>query len=208
MPPRKTDSRARAISTASDLFRKQGYHGTGLTQIIEESGSPKGSFYFHFPGGKEELAVEAVNLGSRDIVELLSDAAERCGEDGIKFVELATKNVSQWLVDSEFENACPVTSVALEMAPHSETLAEACTQAFKEWISIVERAFISCGIGRKQARSLATTFVSSLEGAFVLARTEQSEQAFKAVKKVFQLMVNQELSTRAAEVNDPTDRSA
>ncbi len=190
MPPRKTDSRARAISTASSLFKKQGYHGTGLTQIIEESGSPKGSFYFHFPGGKEELAIEAVRHGSQDIVLLLKQAAEQCNGDGKKFVNLATENVSNWLADSDFENACPVTSVALEMAPHSEILADACAIAFNEWIKITEQAFISCGIGVKRSRSLATAFVSSLEGAFVLARTEQSTKTFQAVRDVFRLMVS------------------
>jgi TetR/AcrR family transcriptional repressor of lmrAB and yxaGH operons len=191
MPPRKSDSRARAISTASSLFKKQGYHGTGLTQIIEESGSPKGSFYFHFPGGKEELAVEAVSHGSQDIVMLLKQAAEQCNSDGIQFVDLATENISNWLVDSDFENACPVTSIALEMAPHSEILANVCASAFREWIEITEQAFIGCGIGGKRARSLATAFVSSLEGAFVLARTEQSTKTFLAVRDIFRLVMSQ-----------------
>jgi TetR/AcrR family transcriptional repressor of lmrAB and yxaGH operons len=191
MPPRKTDSRARAISTASTLFKKQGYHGTGLTQIIKESGSPKGSFYFHFPGGKEELAVEAVSHGSQDIVMLLKQAAEQCNGDGMQFVDLATENVSGWLEGSDYENACPVTSIALEMAPHSEILAEVCANAFAEWIVISEQAFIDCGISGKRARSLATAFVSSLEGAFVLARTEKSTKTFLAVRDIFRLVMSQ-----------------
>jgi TetR/AcrR family transcriptional regulator, lmrAB and yxaGH operons repressor len=59
--PRKTDARARAIATAERLFRIQGYTATGLTQILEESGAPKGSFYFHFPRGKAQLAEEAID---------------------------------------------------------------------------------------------------------------------------------------------------
>jgi tetratricopeptide (TPR) repeat protein len=59
--PRKTDARDRAIATAERLFRIQGYTATGLNQIIEESGSPKGSFYFHFPRGKAQLAEEAID---------------------------------------------------------------------------------------------------------------------------------------------------
>ncbi len=191
MPPRKTDARVRAIATASSLFKKQGYHGTGLTQIIEESGSPKGSFYFHFPGGKEELAVEAISYGSQDIVMLLKQAAEQCNGDGVQFVDLATKNVSSWLEDSNYENACPVTSIALEMAPHSEILTDACASAFREWIAITEQAFEYCGISEKRARTHAIAFVSSLEGAFVLARTDQSTKAFLAVRDIFRLVIKQ-----------------
>lgn len=191
MPPLKSDARLRAIATASSLFKKQGYHGTGLTQIIEESGSPKGSFYFHFPGGKEELAVEAISHGSQDVVILLSQAAEQCNGDAVQFIDLATKNVSGWLEDSDYENACPVTCIALEMAPHSEILADACASAVKEWIAITEQAFKDCGIGGKRARTLAIAFVSSLEGAFVLARTDQSTKTFLAVRDIFRLVMNQ-----------------
>ena len=190
MAPRKTDARARAIVTASSLFKKQGYHGTGLTQIIEESGSPKGSFYFHFPGGKEELAVEAISYGSQDIVMLLKQAAEQCTGDRMLFIDLATENVCRWLEDSGYENSCPVTSVALEMAPHSEVLADVCASAFREWVEITEQALKDCGIHGKLARSLATAFVSALEGAFILARTEQSTKAFMAVRDIFRLVLS------------------
>jgi TetR/AcrR family transcriptional regulator, lmrAB and yxaGH operons repressor len=55
--PRRTDTRERVIQTAAGLFRAQGYHATGLNQVLAEGGLPKGSLYFHFPGGKEQLAV-------------------------------------------------------------------------------------------------------------------------------------------------------
>ena len=191
MPPRKSDARVRAIATASSLFRKQGYHGTGLTQIIEESGSPKGSFYFHFPGGKEELAVEAVHHGSQDIEILLNQAANQCNGDAVKFIDLATVNVCRWLEKSDYKDSCPVTSIALEMAPHSEVLTSACAGAFSKWTTITKRALIDCGISGTLARTIATAFVSALEGAFVLARTEQSTKSFVAVRDVFRLVLEQ-----------------
>lgn len=52
----KTSDRDNILRTASRLFRKQGYHATGLNQITAESGAPRGSLYYYFPGGKEELA--------------------------------------------------------------------------------------------------------------------------------------------------------
>lgn len=55
------DSREKILAAATRLFQLQGYYGTGLNQIIKESGAPKGSLYYHFPDGKEQLAIEAVN---------------------------------------------------------------------------------------------------------------------------------------------------
>ncbi len=191
MSPRKTDARDRAIATACSLFKKQGYHGTGLTQIIEESGSPKGSFYFHFPGGKEELAVEAIHHGSQEIVELFAQAAKQSKGDGVRFIDLMTKKLCKWLEDSGYENGCPVTSIALEMAPYSEALSNSCAKAFNEWITISEQALKDCGVNSAHARTIACGFVSGLEGAFILARTQQSTKPFIAVRDAYRSILSQ-----------------
>lgn len=58
--PRSSDARKKALTTAEALFRRQGYAATGLAQIIAESSSPKGSFYFYFPRGKDQVAAEVI----------------------------------------------------------------------------------------------------------------------------------------------------
>lgn len=80
----KVDSREKILQTASRLFQLQGYHATGLNQIIKESGAPKGSLYHYFPNGKEELAVESVKYTSsfietriQGILDKVSDPRER-----------------------------------------------------------------------------------------------------------------------------------
>src|SRR5687768_11075928 len=75
--PRVSDSRERLIDTAAQLMWQQGYHATGLNQIVQESGAPKGSLYFHFPGGKEQLCVEALKTAGRRITEGLEKSFVR-----------------------------------------------------------------------------------------------------------------------------------
>src|SRR6266702_7672142 len=83
---RKTDARARAIATAERLFRIQGYTATGLIQILKESGAPKGSFYFHFPRGKAQLAEEAIDHYVARRIAVLRDISANTAGDALNFV--------------------------------------------------------------------------------------------------------------------------
>ncbi|MGH8878596.1 MAG: TetR/AcrR family transcriptional regulator, partial [Stackebrandtia sp.] len=71
----KSDTRQRLVAAAAELLQRQGYHGTGMAQIVAESGAPRGSVYFLFPGGKEELAAEAIEAASDGFAERLRAAA-------------------------------------------------------------------------------------------------------------------------------------
>src|SRR4051812_44011145 len=53
-------SRDRLLDAAVDLLQRQGYHGTGLNELLERSEAPRGSLYHYFPGGKEQIGAEAI----------------------------------------------------------------------------------------------------------------------------------------------------
>ena len=65
--PKKTDSKERMVAAARRLFREHGYLGTALSDVVTESAAPRGSIYFHFPGGKEELAVAAITYAGEEL---------------------------------------------------------------------------------------------------------------------------------------------
>ena len=100
------------IETTGSLVQRQGYHGTGLNQIIEESGAPKGSMYFHFPGGKEALVCEAVRHCGERSVEAIEELLAGCDHPG-KAVGSVVDWFAQDLEDSDFERGCPVAIVVL-----------------------------------------------------------------------------------------------
>ena len=60
-------SREAFIASTGRLLRRQGYAATGLNEIVSRSGAPKGSLYFHFPGGKEELAAAAMERTGEEL---------------------------------------------------------------------------------------------------------------------------------------------
>ena len=92
MERNKGNSRKKILETAASLFKTQGYHATGLSQIIKESGSPKGSIYHYFPGGKEELAIESVKLAVQKVKEDLINDLSQCS-DPVKSIEQFLKKM-------------------------------------------------------------------------------------------------------------------
>src|SRR5258707_6726172 len=128
----RSDSRDRLIHTAVDLFRRQGYHATAFSQLVAESGAPRGSIYFLFPGGKEELALAAVALAARE-AEVIVAAASQTAQDGPSFVRSITAIVGDRLEDSDYQAGCAIATMVLELAPQVEHLREQFDHAFGPW---------------------------------------------------------------------------
>jgi TetR/AcrR family transcriptional regulator, lmrAB and yxaGH operons repressor len=170
-----TNTRDQIIEKTCELLELQGYHATGLNQILRESGSPKGSLYYHFPGGKEELAVESVervgNIVLRRIRENL--AAVDDPADAIQtFIGYVAYNVEQ----SGFQAGGPITTVALETAASSEALRGVCHHIYSDWIAAFAERLTTASINEERAMRLAHLIVATLEGGIILCRTSRSRQ--------------------------------
>src|SRR3977135_2427127 len=103
--PRRTDSRARMIKAAFDLFRKRGYHATAFSDVVQESGAPRGSIYFHFPGGKQELAREAIALAGDERGGRAGAPARRAHDPG-SLARALGDIVAKRLEDSGYQSGC------------------------------------------------------------------------------------------------------
>src|SRR6266851_5454905 len=80
--PRRTDSRSRMIHASPELFRQRGYHATTFSDVVRDSGAPRGSTYYHFPVGKHELAREAIARAGGEREDMVDDAARHAGDPG------------------------------------------------------------------------------------------------------------------------------
>jgi TetR/AcrR family transcriptional repressor of lmrAB and yxaGH operons len=172
--PRRSDARPNAIRTTSELLQRQGYAATGLDEVLAKSGAPKGSFYFHFPEGKEQLAAEAVTASGQAVLDGLEAAAGKAHTTGDLVRRLAQFQARQ-LVESDFELGCPVATVTLEMASRSEAIREACNDAFASWIDATADRLRADGRKPAEARELAQWAIATLEGALLLARASRDE---------------------------------
>lgn len=175
--------RARVIRTAAELLQRQGYNGTGLSQILRESDTPKGSLYFHFPGGKEELAIAALVSSGADFSNKLRQHLITETDPG-RAIEFTCSTLAEELSTSNYEKGCPLATVALEAASISEPIREVCASYFQGWQDIVEQMLVSLDIDPDQASDLATLAVSSIEGAILLCRANHNTVPLERVGRM------------------------
>ncbi|MER8848078.1 TetR/AcrR family transcriptional regulator [Mesorhizobium australicum] len=185
-----TDTRTRMIEATALLLRRRGYHGTSLNDILSASGAPRGSLYFHFPGGKDQLVVEVTRASVAEVTERLGEAlaAER---DPAVAVQHIYQSVGRMLEDNEFSLGCPVAPVVLDSPGDVPDLVELCRSAFEQWIGLLREAFVRAGVPERRAQALALLVESSLEGLMVIARATRDRSSLNAVADEVAVLIEQ-----------------
>jgi AcrR family transcriptional regulator len=188
-----SDTKQRLVDATAERFRRQGYNATGVKQIVADAGAPFASLYHFFPGGKEELGA-AVIRQSGAMYGLLWLEVVRPAKDlpaGVRrFFELAAEH----LAESDYADACPIATVALEVSSISDTMREACNDVFELWLAGAAEDFVAAGVPKRRARDLAITFVTLLEGAFLLSRAAKSTEAMKVTGRLIEREVRSAIS--------------
>ena len=172
------------VETAAELFRQQGYHATAFSEVVARSGAPRGSIYFHFPGGKEELAVAAAALASDEAAASV-EAASRQARDAAGFARAVTAFVCQRLESSDFRKGCAVATMVLELAPHVEPVRVEFDKGFMVWRRGMAAEFARYGYEPARADALAVLFMSALEGALIIARAARTVEPLETATEAF-----------------------
>lgn len=162
-----SDARERMVRSAAYLFRERGFSGTAFSDVIAHSGAPRGSIYHHFPGGKMQLAEEAVRY-SGEFISAGVRAATR-DDDPVAAVRAFLGWWRRVLVKSDFRAGCPIVAVTVE-----SQLSGPAADAFGRWADALATGLTAAGAAPARAKRLATLIVSAVEGATLLCRASRS----------------------------------
>lgn len=164
------------IERTAVLLAKKGLQGASFSEILEASGAPRGSLYHHFPGGKDELVLAALEHAGGQALTMLDRLSGKPAR------EVAEGFLSLWrtvLARSDFSAGCAV--VAVTVAAESEALRVRSAEILKGWRERLAMLFAESGMPRKKARAVAASLVAACEGAVILARAERSFEPFDLV---------------------------
>lgn len=169
----KPKHRQAIVSAAVRLFRRQGYAATGLAQIVEASGAPKGSLYHYFPAGKAAIGAAAVTAAGETVRATIA-ALPAGGRPG-DFLREYARLMGGWLRASGFQDGSPIASVVLEQAATDDEIAAAARAVYAAWRSEMASRLRTSGLADEAAERIALLTITNLEGSLILARADRSE---------------------------------
>src|SRR5882724_5790546 len=158
------------------LLARNGLEGTSLSKVLEESGAPRGSLYHHFPGGKDELVLEAIALSGAQAMAVLDRLA------GKPAPEVAAAFVGLWrqvLTRSDFGAGCAVAAVTV--AAQTPALRDRAGDIFRAWRTRLAELLAGGGVPAGRTPTMAAALISACEGGVILARAERTLEPFELV---------------------------
>lgn len=174
------DSRERMIQSAAALIASRGLSATSFSEVLEESGAPRGSIYHHFPEGKMQLAEEALRWTSGRVLAYLEAGKERTPADVLR------RFIGMWrrvVLASDGTSGCSVAGVAIDNAFGEGSLMELVRAIFRSWVDMLAHQLETTGVPASRAGAIALATLAGMEGALILCRAEGNSEPLDTVAR-------------------------
>lgn len=177
-PIKRGSTRSNMLISAAEVMRERGAAGVTIDEVLARSGAPRGSVYYHFPEGRNQILAEALRWAGDTIADSIDSAADR---GALLLVRGFTEFWERTLQESDFGAGCPVVAAAIGCANDEAELAAIASDIFGRWRDALTRAFVADDFDAAEAESLAVTCIASLEGAVVLCRSIRNVEPLRQV---------------------------
>jgi TetR/AcrR family transcriptional regulator, lmrAB and yxaGH operons repressor len=190
---KKKDTRTNIVLATARLLSERGFAAMGTDDIVAMSRSPKGSLYYYFPGGKEEMAVAALRHSGDEWFEAMraSFAESTTVQGGL---HMLIEDVQGMLATFDYGAGCAVGILAAE-APKSRVLGRTVTAIFDQWEGGLRDRLVKAGVTGKRAAELAAFLLAVVEGALLLSKARRSCAPLdNAMTEIARLLRNEQIA--------------
>lgn len=172
-------SRERLVSEAAMLFRRQGYHATGLAEILAATGLPKGSLYHHFPDGKAGLAMAAADWTATGLIQIIDDAFKAAPSYPAGATHYCHKLAKLFDLSAHVD-ACPISALLFD-GPENATFRAHADTVFQRLTEAIAAHARRLGMSQAEAEEQAETLLITVEGGWTLARARQKSDVLRTL---------------------------
>jgi len=162
------------------MLMTQGYHGTGLKQIVDSVNIPKGSFYTYFDS-KEVFAAEAIGHYIEPFIQRLDNHLQNPQLDALSALKRYYNELIDELAQSNYKGGCLLGNMMGEIGDTSDQCRQALIAAVNRYSGLQQKALSRAqmeGTVRqdRSAESMANLLLNSWQGALLRMKIEQSIQ--------------------------------
>jgi TetR/AcrR family transcriptional repressor of lmrAB and yxaGH operons len=183
---KRSATRTKMLVSAAEVMRERGAAGVTIDEVLHRSGAPRGSVYYHFPEGRNQILTEALRYAADAITASIDSNTDGGALNLLRgFVELWER----LLIDSDFNAGCPVVAAAIGCSGAEPQLTAEAGQIFGRWRAALMQTFVADGFDDADATSLAVTSIAALEGAVVLCRSTRSTDPLRDVHAQLEFLI-------------------
>jgi TetR/AcrR family transcriptional repressor of nem operon len=183
----RSNTREEIIRKGAELIHAQGYNATGVQQILQASGIPKGSFYFYFKS-KEDFGLEIIDHFTSIISNIFMRYLNDSKMPPMRRLEKLFEYYQSAFQKTGGSLGCPIGNLSLELADANDRLREHLKTVIETLISHIE----SCLQEAKRDKSIpaglntvnAARFIfHGFEGAILHMKVVRSIEPFQAFRR-------------------------
>ncbi|WP_457214074.1 TetR/AcrR family transcriptional regulator [Mycobacteroides abscessus] len=164
--------RQRLVAGAADMISRRGLNATSVRELAKHASAPLGSTYHYFPGGKYDVATEAVRWADDLTVSVLTKELAAGPQAGLSAFLALWRNI---VLSSNFHAGCPVLAVSVEDLPaEHDAPRAAAAEAFQRWTCLLAESMREAGAPVDDAAQVATLIVAAVEGTVAICRAQRS----------------------------------
>jgi TetR/AcrR family transcriptional regulator, lmrAB and yxaGH operons repressor len=174
------DSRDKMIQSAASLMGNRGMNATSFSDVLADSGAPRGSIYHHFPEGKRQLAECAMRLTSDQVLAYMRASTATSSHGVVRHFMSLFRHV---VVTSGGSAGCAIAGVTIDIANDEDDLLVVARDAFQSWGSLLAAQLESSGVPKSKAHGVAVISIASVEGGLILCRAEGSDEPLRVIEE-------------------------
>lgn len=184
-------TKQRMIEVMAGLLEEDGYGATGLSELGKVTDTPKGSLYFHFPGGKDELTSLAL-LHSGNQLNLFFQSVLADTESPTQAIKQVFHALEERIVSSDYKKGCPIATTAMETSNSIPLVSSACSEVYSLWLKTFETYLVGKGYTARAAKNLSLSLLSLWEGALLLSKLQKSPEPLRVAAKTAESLFKQD----------------
>ena len=180
-------TKRRMLASAAEVLRERGAAGVTIDEVLSRSGAPRGSVYHHFPRGRNQLLLEALQYAGESMTTAIDDTA---AEGPMALLRGFVDHWENVLRESDFAAGCPVAAAAISTGDEGPQHSGDAARIIEHWRTALTRSFVADGFTDREAESLAVTMLAAIEGAVILCRSLRSSQPLRDVAENVEFLVS------------------